>query len=103
VDARGVQRFPGSEVRIYAEGQGPEADREREGRTILGTRLLDAGGGYCSQGVTPVHFALPPGIRSVVVEITVPDGGVRRTHAVRGVPIPMRPSGVLEIRLPEVF
>jgi len=102
VDARGVQRFPGAEIRIYAD-TGEATDGEQGEPAILGTRMVDAGGGYCSQGVTPVHFGIPPGVRSVVVEVTVPDGGIRKVHALRGVPIPMRPSGILEIRLPEVF
>jgi len=106
VDARGVQRFPGAEVRVYEDrgtGQGEGDPGSPEDLRILGTGLVDVGGGYCSQGVAPVHFGLPPGVTSVVVEVTVPDGGMRRVHAVRGVPIPLRPMGVLEIRLPEVF
>jgi hypothetical protein len=64
---------------------------------------VDPGGGYCSQGAAPVHFGIPPEVRTVTVEVTVPDGGVRRTHTLRDVPIPLRPMGILEIRLPEVF
>jgi hypothetical protein len=28
-------------------------------RKLLGARLVDAGGGYCSQNAMPVHFGLP--------------------------------------------
>jgi hypothetical protein len=106
VDAHGVQRFPGTEVRVYADEEGGRGEGRPGGTTpgrILGTGIVDVGGGYCSQGEAPVHFGLPPGVTSVLVEVTVPDGGARRVHAIRGVPIPMRPMGVLEIRLPEVF
>jgi hypothetical protein len=104
LDAEGVQRFPGTEIRLFVEsGPGAESVDSEGLRTLLGTRMVDAGGGYCSQGVAPVHFGIPPGIRRVVVEVTVPDGGVRKIHTIRGVPIPLRPPGVLEVRLPEVF
>ena len=106
VDANGVPRFPGAEVRVYADegrGGGEGSPEGIEELRILGTRMVDIGGGYCSQGEAPVHFGLPPGVTSVTVEVTVPDGGLRRTHGIRGVPIPLRPMGVLEIRLPEVF
>lgn len=111
VDSRGVHRFAGAEIRIYRQDAG-SSDGRVEGAPqsgsgdrgeLLGTGILDTGGGYCSQGVTPVHFGVPPGVRQVMVEITLPDGGSRRVHTVEGVPIPMRPFQVLKIRLPEVF
>jgi hypothetical protein len=105
LDVNGLHRFPGAEVRVYAEtdpARSEEGGEDRRGR-LVGTGLVDVGGGYCSQGSVPVHFGIPPDVRSVVVEISVPDGGARRVHAVRGVPIPLRPMKVLEIRLPEVF
>jgi hypothetical protein len=110
-DSRGVHRFAGAEIRIYRQDPGSsdaraEGDPQPEGGErgeLLGTGILDTGGGYCSQGVTPVHFGIPPGVRQVTVEITLPDGGSRRVHTVEGVPIPMRPFQVLKIRLPEVF
>ncbi len=116
LDSRGVHRFPGAEVRLFAEVEegeagadalaphprGGDAEEEPDGR-ILGTALVDIGGGYCSQGAAPVHFGIPPGVRRVMVEVTVPTGGERRVHTLRGVPIPIRPFQVLEIRLPEVF
>lgn len=48
VDERGRYTKAGSEVRIYASGT----------RQVLGTRIVDTGGGYCSQNVAPVHFGL---------------------------------------------
>lgn len=98
LDANGIHRFPGAEVRVFAQGdEGGEEDR------ILGTGIVDVGGGYCSQGAAPVHFGIPRGVERVMVEVTVVGGGTRRVHTIRGVPIPMRPFQVLEIRLPEVF
>ena len=49
---------PGSEVRVYdASGK------------LLGSRLMDTGGGYNSQSVMPVHFATL-GAKSLTVEVT---------------------------------
>jgi hypothetical protein len=103
VDAQGIPRFPGAEVRVFAQGGEEEGASEQGVERILGTGIVDAGGGYCSQGAAPVHFGIPPGVRRVMVEVTVPAGGNRKVHSIRGVPIPMRPFQVLEVRLPEVF
>lgn len=112
MDANGVQRFPGAEIRVYEEVEeglqeaksqsGDSGEEVAKGR-ILGVGMVDTGGGYCSQSMAPVHFGIPMGVRRVTVEVTVPDGGARRVHAVQGVPIPLRPFQILEIRLPEVF
>lgn len=59
VDATGRATRAGSEVRVFAAGT----------RRLLGLRLVDTGGGYDSQGVTPVHVALPSMAR-VDVEVT---------------------------------
>lgn len=48
LDEGGRYTRAGSEVRVYAAGT----------RTLLGTRLVDTGGGYCSQNAMPVHFGL---------------------------------------------
>ena len=45
VDKNGHYTRAGSEVRVFAAGK----------RTVLGSRLVDTGGGYCSQSVMPVH------------------------------------------------
>jgi len=58
---------PGTEVRAYSE----------DGR-LLATRMVDTGGGYCSQGVAPLFFAFAPGVARVRLEVTVPSGGVRQ-------------------------
>jgi penicillin G amidase len=49
LDARGRYTRAGSEVRAYKAGT----------RTLLGTRMIDTGSGYCSQNLAPVHFGLP--------------------------------------------
>ena len=59
LDERGRYSRAGTEVRVYAAGT----------RTLLGTRLLDTGSGYCSQNVMPVHFGLQ-GDGLVDVEVT---------------------------------
>ena len=81
VDAQGRQTRAGSEVRVYAAGS----------RTLLGTRLVDTGSGYCSQNAAPVHLGLPDslGTRLIDLEVTVLDKE-RRVVRMPGV----RPSGV---------
>jgi hypothetical protein len=59
VDANGRATKPGAEVRLYAAGT----------RTLVGTALVDSGGGYCSQNVAPLHFGVPGG-GAVDVEVT---------------------------------
>jgi len=59
VDAQGRRTRAGAEVRVYATGT----------PTLLGTRLVDTGSGYCSQNAAPVHFGLPAG-GPVDVEVT---------------------------------
>jgi hypothetical protein len=61
LDARGRWTLAGSEVRVSEEESG----------RLLGTRLVDTGGGYCSQSAMPVHFGLPRNVRRVRVEVTV--------------------------------
>lgn len=48
LDAAGRATCAGAEVRLFRAGT----------RRLLGTRLVDTGGGYDSQGVMPVHFGL---------------------------------------------
>ena len=52
---------------------------------ILGTRLIDTGGGYCSQGATPAHFGIPAGVERVDVHVTYVAGGARSTVVREGV------------------
>jgi hypothetical protein len=106
LDSRGVARFPGSEVRVYAAaagwrrllgsfagGLGPNG--------LLGTGIVDAGGGYCSQSVVPVHVGLPPGVERVVVEVTLVGGGGRGVFTTGPMNVPLSPYRVVEIRLQE--
>ncbi len=60
VDPDGIHVFAGAEVRVFAAG----SDR------LIGSRLVDTGGGYCSQSVMPVHVGLPVGVDMVDVEVT---------------------------------
>ena len=49
----------------------------------LGTRIVDTGGGYCSQNVMPVHFGLPRDGK-VDVEVTSFTASGRKTTRVAG-------------------
>jgi len=75
LDANGRHTLAGSEVRLYASNGGG----------VLGTRLVDSGGGYCSQSVMPVHFGLPEGIDMVDVELTTMSTTGRVTTRLDGV------------------
>jgi hypothetical protein len=74
LDANGLSRHPGAEVRLRAAG----TDR------LLGTRLVDSGSGYNSQGVQPVHFGLPTA-EPVDVEVTLVANQRRTLATLRGV------------------
>ena len=71
-DPEGHTMVPGAEVQLLDHDSG----------AILGTRLIDSGGGYCSQGATPAHFGIPSGVERVDVRVTYVAGG-RRTTVVR--------------------
>jgi hypothetical protein len=88
LDADGFHTLPGTEVRVYAAG----TDR------LLGTRLVDTGGGYCSQNVMPVHVGLPDGVATVDVAVTTlgPEG--RTVTTVRSVDPNALPRRVLLVR-----
>ena len=75
VDATGRSVVPGAEVRLIDHDTG----------ALLGTRLIDTGGGYCSQGTAPAHFGLPPGVERVDVRVTFIAGGERSTVVREGV------------------
>jgi hypothetical protein len=72
-DAQGRATRAGSEVRVYRAGT----------RQLLGTRLMDTGGGYDSQGVTPVHIATGS-LDRVDLEITHLTAAGRRLTRVPG-------------------
>lgn len=59
---------------------------------LLGTRLIDTGGGYCSQGTAPAHFGLPPGVERVDIRVTFIAGGERSTVVREGV-LPVEHQG----------
>ena len=88
LDESGLHTRAGAEVRVFEAG----TDR------LLGTRLVDSGGGYCSQGSAPVHVGLPPGTTTVDVEVTVLTGAGRRAVRVDGVDPDTLPGRVLEVR-----
>ena len=73
--ADGQSMVPGAEVQLLDHDTG----------AILGTRLIDTGGGYCSQGATPAHFGIPAGVERVDVRVTYVAGGVRSTVVREGV------------------
>ncbi len=88
VDAQGRHRFAGAEVRVFDTASG----------RLLGTRLVDSGGGYCSQGAAPVHVGLPAAVERVDVEVTTlgPEG--RRSERTENVDPGAIPGRVLELR-----
>ena len=75
MDAAGRSMVPGAEVQLVD----PDSGR------ILGTRLVDSGGGYCSQGATPAHFGIPAGVERVDVRVTYIAAGRRLTVVREGV------------------
>ena len=75
VDVTGRSVVPGAEVQLLDHDSG----------ALLGTRLIDTGGGYCSQGAAPAHFGLPPGVERVDVRVTFVAGGRRSTVVREGV------------------
>ncbi len=66
-DANGRLTRAGSEVRIFKAGT----------KELLGTRIVDTGGGYCSQNAMPVHFGLGAHQGLVDVEVTTFKAGRR--------------------------
>jgi hypothetical protein len=74
VNANSRATRPGAEVRVFAAGT----------RRLLGLRIVDTGGGYDSQGVTPVHVALPS-LDRVDVEVTTIQEGRRNVQREAGI------------------
>ena len=75
MDVAGRSMVPGAEVQL----------RDPDSGRILGTRLVDSGGGYCSQGATPAHFGIPAGVERVDVRVTYIAAGRRLTVVREGV------------------
>ena len=78
----------GSEVRVLAPGK----------RTVLGSRLVDTGGGYCSQSVMPVHLGLPVDGK-VDVEVTAMTKTGRKVTRVANVDPNKLPKRVLVVKV----
>lgn len=74
MDAQGRHTAPGSEVRVFAAGSSK----------VIGTRIVDTGSGYCSQGITPVHIGLGDTAR-VDVEVTYLTRAGRKSKRVANV------------------
>lgn len=87
VDGQGRHTRMGAEVRVYAAGT----------RKVLGTRLVDTGGGYCSQSIVPVHVGLPTDGK-VDVEVTAMTKGGRKVTRVAGVDPNKLPKRVLTVK-----
>ena len=88
VDERGRYTRAGSEVRVYAPGT----------RNVLGGRLVDTGGGYCSQSVMPVHIGLPRD-GNVDVEVAAMTDSGRRIIRVANVDPNKLPKRVLTVKV----
>jgi hypothetical protein len=88
LDQNGRHTTAGSEVRVFESGT----------NRLLGTRLVDTGGGYCSQGTAPVHLGLPPGVDRVDIEVTVLAADGRQAIRVAMVDPNTLPGRVLEVR-----
>ncbi|HSG46389.1 MAG TPA: CRTAC1 family protein [Longimicrobiales bacterium] len=86
-DGAGRPVLAGAEVRVF-DGDG----------TLLGTGLVDAGGGYCSQGAAPVFLGLGAVTGPVRVEVTTFRGGARVTTATEADPARLR-GRWLEVRV----
>ena len=71
---------------------------EQSSGRLLGTRLVDAGGGYCSQGATPVHFGLGGDVDAVRVEVTIFRHGARVIANGGKVDLIRRPRSHIEVR-----
>ncbi|HEY2905336.1 MAG TPA: CRTAC1 family protein [Vicinamibacterales bacterium] len=87
-DAHGRYTRAGSEVRIYAPGT----------RKVLGGRLVDTGGGYCSQSIVPVHLGLPTDGK-VDVEVTAMTSSGRKVTRVANVDPNKLPKRVLVVKV----
>ena len=75
LDAQGRYTQQGAEVRVLTSAG-----------KLLGTGQVSTGGGYGSQGATPVHFGLP-GLSRVTVEVTFMSTTGRKTQRVERVDV----------------
>ena len=84
LDSRRRATRAGAEVRVYAAGT----------RTLLGTGIVDSGGGYCAQNEMPVHVGLGTTPGKVDVEVTTLTG--RRRAVTRRAGVEFH-AGVIEV------
>jgi hypothetical protein len=87
LDARGRATKAGAEVRVYRAGT----------RRLLGLALVDAGSGYDSQSVAPVHIGLTS-MERVDIEVTWPAAGTRQVTTRRGIQVDGRRLTVIRLR-----
>lgn len=71
VNNKGVWTRPGATVTLRRASDG-----------YISSRLVDTGGGYSSQGMTPAHFGLPAGNGPVSVSVSWFEQGEARTASV---------------------
>jgi hypothetical protein len=76
LDGEGRAARAGVEVRVYTAGT----------RTLLGTRLMDAGSSYNGQSILPVHFGLGD-VTRVDVEIAIATPNGRRVARAQGIDV----------------
>jgi len=86
LDAKGHFTQQGAEVRVYAPGG-----------KLLGTGQVSTGGGYGSQGATPVHFGLP-GASRVTVEVTFMSATGRKAQRIEKVDVKAYAGKALIVR-----
>jgi penicillin G amidase len=86
-DSHGGLTRAGSEVRLYRAGT----------RDLLGTGIVDTGGGYASQNIAPVHFGLGEYEGRIDVEVTFLTKDGRQVTRVRNVD-PSGPGKPLVVR-----
>ena len=87
-DEEGSQNYQGAEVRALEPGTG----------RILASRLVDTGGGYVSQNMTPMHFGLGS-VARVDLVVTWPDGLERRRWEFKDNEVPTPSAGPLVLTL----
>jgi hypothetical protein len=89
LDSRGHATRAGAEVRLYVAGS----------RTVVGGRIVNAGGGYTSQSQAPVHFGLG-NVKKVDVEVTSFTPAGRKITRVPNVDPAKVPGHVLVVKVP---
>ena len=89
LDHAGCATKSGAEIRLFEPGT----------KVCLGTRIMDTGGGYCSQNVMAVHFGLPRE-GPVDVEVTSLTRSGRKITRVGAVSADAVPHRTLTVQVP---